>query len=436
MKKSTVVYASEVSDKGVKIFSELARRLDNDRKQDIPLVPAKFEAYKALACSSSIPVSMPRGILVVDDLLVHFKENVISLDDSDSDEPEMRFEEQEIELNACDGCGFMCPALAERWSAELGEKYIVSGICGRNAFFKGMIFTFDFHEFCKEYNGNTNITDVWGNSHNIDEIELIVTTSMLKLWDSYDSIDDYIEKSCKNHYSFAVTKALPEKLENERNLNYQFIQSYDLSDEQIAELIKPTVSEIKDVISGDVNKTILFLKGMGLNNSNIKSVENDFAKAIMIDPRMINDNYVINRLNYMLNKKINEAKIGVLKIHGNYGVIAGDPVALCQRIFGLDVPENDLGLLKAGEIYSEYWADMGVKEIICFRAPMTCHNNIRKMNVADNLEARKWYKYMHTVNILNAHDTFCPAENGADMDKVSVHVKFGELANARCSVCC
>lgn len=416
VKKSTVVYASEISDKGVEIYSELARRLDNDRKLDVPLVPAKFEAYKALACSSSVTVSMPHGILVVDDLLVHFREKVISLDDSDSNEPEMKIEEQEIELNATDGYGLMCPALAERWSKELGEKYIVSGVCGRNAFFKGMIFTFDFHGFCREYSGKTVITDVWGNNHNINNIELIITTSMLKLWDSYDSIDDYIEKSCKNHYSFAVTKALPEKLENERNLNYQFIQSYDLNDEQIEQLISPTVSEIKDVISGDINKTILFLKGMGLNSSNLNSIENDFAKAVMIDPRMINDNYVINRLNHMLSKKINEAKIGVLKIHGNYAVISGDPVALCQKIFELDIPEDKLGLLKAGELYSEYWADMSVNEIVCFRAPMSAPNNIRKVKVVDTPEARKWYRYMHTVNILNVHDTFCQAENGCDFD--------------------
>lgn len=416
VKKSTVVYASEVSDKGVEIYSKLARRLDNDRKLDVPLVPAKFEAYKALACSSSVPVSMPHGILVVDDLLVHFREKVISLDDSDSNEPEMKIEEQEIELNASDGYGLMCPALAERWSNELGEKYRVSGVCGRNAFFKGMIFTFDFHEFCREYNGNTVIKDAWGNEHNIGEVELIITTSMLKLWDSYDSIDDYINKSCKNHYSFAVTKALPEKLENERNLNYQFIQSYDLSDDEIDELIKPTISEIKDVISGDINKTILFLKGMGLDSLNAGSVEDDFAKSVMIDSEMINDDYVINRLNYMLKKKINEAKIGVLKIHGNYAAISGDPVALCQKIFEIDVTESEMGLLKAGEIYSEYWADSGVKGIVCFRAPMSAPNNIRKVKVVDTPEARKWYRYMHTVNILNVHDTFCQAENGCDFD--------------------
>lgn len=439
VKKSTIVYVSEISSYGKEMYKELARRLDNDRDLSIKMVPAKFEAYKSLACSTSTPVSMPKGILVVDDVITHFSEKVINLDDSDSDEPKMTIKEQEIELNCNDGYGLICPALAQKWSAEVGEKYLVSGFCTRNAFFKGMMFTFDFHAFCEEYNGNKIIKDVWGDEHNIDDIEMITTPSMLKLWDSYKSIDDYIAKSTANHYSFSITKALPEKLENERTLNYQFIQSYELSDSQIAELISPTVSEIKDVISGDINKTILFLKGMGLDADNAASVENDFAKAVMIDPQMINDNYVINRLNSMLKKKINEAKIGVLKIHGNYAAISGDPVALCQKTFGIDVPENELGFLRAGEIYSEYWADLGVKEIVCFRAPMSCHNNIRKAKIVDNPIVRKWYKYMHVVNVLNAHDSFCHALNGCDFDKLkiySVKVKYGEPVNTGCGESC
>ncbi len=183
VKKSTVVYASVISPQGKEIHKEVSRRLDNDRDMGIKLIPAKFEAYKALACSSSVPVSMPNGVLVVDDVVTHFREQVINLDDSETDEPVMTVEEQEIELDNSDGYGLMCPKLAERWSSEVGEKYIMSGCCIRNAFLKGMVFTFDFHSFCKEYNGKEEITDVWGNIHNINDIELVLTTSMLKLWE-------------------------------------------------------------------------------------------------------------------------------------------------------------------------------------------------------------------------------------------------------------
>lgn len=71
-----------------------------------------------------------------------------------------------------------------------------------------------------------------------------------------------------------------------------------------------------------------------------------------------------------------------------------------------------MGLLKAGEIYSQYWADRNVEYIACFRAPMSIMNNIKRLKVVDNPMVRKWFKYMTTVNILNAHDTVCAAMNG------------------------
>ena len=51
------------------------------------IVPSKLESYKSLVCSSSIPVSNPKGILVVDDCVTEFKANVITIDDTQSDLP-------------------------------------------------------------------------------------------------------------------------------------------------------------------------------------------------------------------------------------------------------------------------------------------------------------------------------------------------------------
>lgn len=71
----------------------------------------------------------------------------------------------------------------------------------------------------------------------------------------------YLSKCDENGYSFAITKVYPNVLEEERNLNYQFIQSYELSDNDIHNLIAPTINEIKDVLSGDYYKSLLFMKG-------------------------------------------------------------------------------------------------------------------------------------------------------------------------------
>lgn len=384
VKKSTVVYVSEVSAQGKHIYEELCKRLDNGRNPEMKLVPAKFEAYKALACSASTPVSDPKGILVVDDLVLCFNANILEISDENADEehgidPTMENKVAEVELDNSDGYGMILPSLAETWSADLKLDYTLGGCCIRNAFLKGMMFPFDFREFAQTIAHKETVVDVWGCERNINDVEMVLTASMLKLWDSYSSLEDYLANCKNNGYTFAATKVCPKSLDEERTLNYQFIQSYDLSNEQIEELITPTVEEIKDIIGGDINKVILFLRGLSVTEENVDLADDDCVKALMIDDRMFQDPYVISRINNMIRRKIRDAKIGVIKVKGNYAVISGDPYALCQHIFKTNVDndgndiEPEMGLLKAGEIYSRFWVDKGEKQVVCFRAPMSCH---------------------------------------------------------------
>lgn len=408
IKSSTIVFVNE------NIVEELNRRINNGRNTKKELVTAKLEAYKALTCSASVPVSFPNGILVVNDCETKFLSDFIYLTDEGDGEPTMEERKnQEVVLNASDGFGLMLPSLAERWSNEFGLNYMVSGLNTRFSFEKGMVFTFDFLDFARIVAGeNYIVKDAWGDDVDVRNVELILTTSMVKLWDSYENCEDYIAKSLDNGYTFAITKTCPQELESERTTNYQFVQPYDLNDDDIEELISPTMNEFKDVLHGDWRKTILFLKGMDLKEHNIGSMGDDFVKAIMIDHRILDDPFVQKRIYYLIRNKINEAKTGVLKIHGNYSVASGDPYSLCQSIFGLEVT----GLLCAGEIYNQYWADRNADRLACFRAPMSCKNNIRLVKSADNEEIRYWYKYIQTCTIFNSWDDSMSALNGMDFD--------------------
>lgn len=407
VKNETIVFVSE------RLSKELRARINNGRDESVTLIPAKFEAYRALTCSGSIPVSMPKGILVVNDCETEFYEDIISLNDANSDEPIMEYVQNEkVQLNESDGYGLMLPSLAERWSKELGLDYLVSGVNTRFSWEKGMIFCFDFLEFADNVADNRMVKDAWGNEVDISTVELILTTSMLKLWKCYTSIEHYLECCEKNHYTFGIAKTCPKELESERDLNYQFIQSYNLNDEQINELIQPTVDDIKDILSGDYQKAILFLKGIYLNEDNIDYIESDFTKALMIDKRIYNDPFVKRKIYQMVRKRINDAKIGVIRVHGNYSIVSGDPYSLCQSIFGLPVT----GLLKKGEAYNRFWVDRNTEKVVCFRAPMTCHNNIRLMHIPNNDEVNHWYRYMTACTIFNSWDTAAHALNGMDKD--------------------
>ncbi len=411
IKKSTITYIGDT------VYKEIVKRMDNGRDKTKPIIPAKLEAYQALICSASIPVTMPR-ILIVNDCNVTFQENVIKINDECDGEPEIIYEENyEIEYCDSDGYGFMSPDYSRKINKDLyGSKYegeTISGVNTRYAWTKGMLFTFDFVEFAKRVNHEIYmVKDAWGDLRDVRNYDVILTTSMVKLWDSYNNLEHYIDCCNENHYQFSIVKTSPHDLENVRNTNYQFLQTYNLSEEDLYALCKPTIDEIEGVLGQDWRKTIVFAKGMYLNESTIDYVDNDFIKAIMIDQRLLRDPFVLNKIYSMIKKRISDAAKGSIKLSGNFAIVSGDLFSLAQSIFGLPVT----GLLKSGEVYHKYWIDKNVEEIALFRAPMTCHNNIRLRRIVHNEEMDFWYQYNTTGIILNSWDTTCDALNGADKD--------------------
>ena len=415
IKNNTVVFVSE------RLHPELRRRLDNGRDLNKPIVPAKFGAYEALACSASTPVSDPKGVLVVPDCYTDFVEDVITIDDSsDSREPILEYiDGYSVHKDCSDGFGTITPKQAEIWSKELGLDYVFSGCNSRYSFEKGMLVVFDHIAFVEEYNGASQenergyfVKDVWGDWQDVREVSVILTDSMLKLWDSYSSIGDYLENCKENHYTFSIPKVAEGKHEEWWSTNYQFLQDFDFSDEDVRELCQPTIDWLNDVLGGDYRKLMLYANGTHITNNTFLSGENNCVKALMVEPNEVNDPFVTKTIYDMLSSRIQRAKLGKLEVHGHFEIACGDPFALWQSICGLEVT----GLLKSGEIYSKYWVDCGSEYVSCFRAPMTSAANIRKMKVARNDDMDYWYQYINTMVIFNSWDTTMDAMNGEDYD--------------------
>ena len=426
VKMSTVVYASE------NVIDELKKRINNGRNENVPIVPAKYGAYESLVASGSLEVSWPRdedapipgGVIVVNDCFTHFIADVIDVDDSNYPaEPMVRLmKDHKIDNDCSDGCSIITPELSRRWNGELNGDYnrTISGFNLRNAFLKGMTFTFDIVKFAEEVVGASEecpekylVTDVWGQKRDIRDSLLIVTESQLKLWSSYSSWEDYYYNCIKNKYTFRIAKTAPyfEELDEVRQLNYQFIAPLDLDDNDVQELIYPTVQEIKDIMGLDIRKTLAYLCGKGLDDITVQYVD-PYIKALMIDPNMINDPFIRSKVRKMLTRRIRDAKIGVLDAQSNFQIIAGDLYALAENMFGLE----PTGLLKSGEIYSKFWVDKGVDKVLCARAPMSNEHSLLTQSIACNEQIEKWFKYLDAVVVINAWDTAPMALNGCDMD--------------------
>ncbi len=405
LKNNSVIFVN------AEILDELNRRCECGRDKTIPVIPAKFEAYKSLTCSASQKICEPNGILVVSDCLVKINTEVIDIDEGENGEPIVAYKKIDMENNTSDGFNLCTIDYMRRVSESLGLDYVTSGVCLRNAYCKGMLYAFPIVEFCEKYLGSYIVKDIWGHDVDIRKVDMILTESSLKFWSSYSCSEDYIEKYRAHGYGFRATKIIGKHLEDTRELNYQYLQSYEFTDKDIEELCKPTVDYLTGSLCGNYQDTLKFL---GIKEGDIP--KENWQKALLCSEDMINDSYIIYNINKLIHKKIDNAKIGKLICNGNYQQISGDPYLLMQHICGLE-PK---GLLKANECYSNYWVKKQASDLAVFRSPMIGHNNIRKMSLVNNDDTNYWYQYMRNVFILNGFDSACAALSGCDFDGDSV----------------
>lgn len=406
IKKNEVFYINE------EYREQIMNNLECGYNKESKFVPAKLSAYMALTMSSSNPVTNTHNVCVVNDIEHTITTPVLELDDSQQEEPIItQIDDYKMNLNCSDGCGLIDPIFAETWAKDLHLDYVPSAFITRQAFCKGVLSRFPFKEYCEEYNIKY-IEDVWGKKWEVDSIDIILTTSMLKLSSSYSSWEEYFNKATLNYYTFAVTKYTPKTLDMERTTNYQFIQGLDWTDEDIKGFLQPTLDEITDIKGMDHRKALVYLRGMSLNEDS-DVIREDYTTALMINPLLMKDSYVQTSIHNMIKKRIDDIKKGTVKVRGNYQTAIGDPILLMQSITGQELN----GLLKAGEFYSNFWNQLNVDYVIGFRAPQVSYNNIARMKLKNTNEMKRWYRYLGEVFILNGYDATTARMSGMDFDK-------------------
>ena len=414
IKTNTVMFVRE------DVYDEINRRINNGADFSIAMLPSKLMAYKALTFSSSVPVTFTPNILVVEDVEVAFNDTVtyIKFPDDKIAPTVENLEDYEVVNNACDGCGLIMPHLMEVWGKEdLGLDYVPSGVVVRNSWIKGVLTAFDFRAYA-EYRDDMRgkkITDVWGKEWDINDVDIIMNRSMFKLSKHYNSMEHYLENCKANGYGFSVTKFVHNHIENERMLNYQYIQCLDLDDADIRNLLANDIKNIKEIIGDNYVKTILFGKGKDLTERNVwfgGTKDDVHIKALMINPNAIDDDFVKDKVKRAIQKRVDLLKTGKINVRGNYEIAIGEPIIQLESAFGLE----PRGLLKSKEFYIEYWRNRGVDRVGAFRSPMSCKQNAKVMNVSHKEEAIRWYGGINNMIIFNAWDTTMSAMNGEDFD--------------------
>ena len=406
-RRSTAFFIDE------RYYEKMDWYIDCGRKQDIKLNNNKYNAYFALASSGGLPVKTPKFV-VIPDLEVTRPTMVDMVTESTGYGIDPKVEEMEIQqtFNLFDGEGLMSPSYANQLAYDLELDYTPASAIIRGAWIKGLLVTFDFQEYARR-NKSQTIVDIYGDTHNIKDIDCILTASQFKMSAGYDNLQQYKEEVEKRNFQWRVTRPSPKKDKNQVQSNYQYLQVLNLNDEDIQELCKDTINYFRDLSGLSWSSIMLFLIG-SLKKEDITQQWFDrldpLIKVLFYEPEMISDKFVLDKIKRMISKKIRESYIGVLNMFGNYQTMISDPFALVQHAFGHEIA----GLLSSREFYSNYWNNLNVNKVASLRSPLTHHSEVNILDLKNNKDLKYWYKYLNTGIVYNVFDNSVMLHSGSD----------------------
>lgn len=346
----------------------------------------------------------------------------------DYDDPDMDF----APLNSFDGQGLADPTWMKDVAMELGylkesSGYVPSEYILRAPWCKGLVVAFDFKAYCSE-NGVTSITDVYGQSYDVEDIDVLLSTSQFKMWKMYGKLGGwkYHQESMKKYnLRWGVVIANREKDDDFRALNYQYIQALDLDDEDIDGLCEPTEDLLTRLCSGDIETVYRTLVGFhGLSDDNAPAPSTSLLqKAVAHNYELMNDAHIQTLIYREAESKFNGAKIGKLLCRGGYSFIVSDPVAQIQHIIRSHAANGNkdieiTGMIPAHTIYSAYWNRVhpAPSKVVLMRSPLVDSSEVTVCELFRTPEADKWYSHIKSGLVLSIFDLNTLALQNCDFD--------------------
>ena len=364
---------------------------------------AKFGVYFSLYTSATREVTTPRICVINDYEYVLKDQDVDWIYDNDEGERDIERRKMDFTMNAFDGAGIISPRMAEKWKDDLGLDYTPDSFIIRAPFIKGLLSQFDFHKFAKEVACTDKITDLWGQEWDINNIDVILTKSQFKMAKKFLNWQSYLFYFHKYGHIFSVARVNRERSDRFSTLNYQYIQSNNFTEETVKALAQPTVDWFLKILNGDPLFTSLLMVGChdGLTTEQIESgLDSNIAKCLLYNQDLLKDEYVKRKIFNIIEKKVDQAKIGKVYVEGSYDFLIPDLYAMCEHAFGMEVH----GLLPAKCMYSRRWVEKGSKVVSTQRSPLVAPAENQTMNVYSDDKCKEWFKYINWGNIYSIWD--------------------------------
>lgn len=416
-----------------KVNDILLGGLPNDLRYD---VLAKFSSYYALCSTDSIPVLMPRIVIVddytheIDETFDLVKETAKGLYEVENDQ------KYKTRIKAFDGAGLVTVEFAKIWSKELGinlsnneneNKKIIPASWQFRAIpcLKGNVYTFDLTKYAQE-KGILQITDLWGKAWDIFDaegnllIDVVLTKSQFKFHKQYKSYETWLNafniKTYNYERRFNISGYSDAKhLSDKVVLSYQPLQTLSFDKQEVTRLCYKTVERYRKIAT-NVDEFIKYRGLVDKIDAETCEIKKEkvyvpaFYQALKENKDLFNDTYIQSKIKNDLKGFKKRSYKGMLFLNGSYQTLIPDLVALAEYALGLPVR----GVLRADEVYNQYFSK--VDEIALCRFPHISREWKVAKIVNPDFEDTKYLDYVNEGYVINIWDSTPLRLGGADFD--------------------
>ncbi|MGD6896084.1 RNA dependent RNA polymerase [Bacillus infantis] len=290
-------------------------------------------------------------------------------------------EKKILPMNVSDGVGLIMPV-----------DNVYTNFQFRIPWGKGLLTSYDFRKHAKQLGKEyMYVTDVWGDTHHVNDVDIILSASQLKTWKYYKNMKEYRQLFKDNNCEAGICNEETETRDY-ITLSYQHLQSLSMTNEQLSELAERTNEDLRLLGS----KKEVMLDVLGATPENEK--KNPFQKSLFLYNNLLNDSHAKEAIKSKKGKMVVEALAGDLKIKGKRKFVLPDIHGYCEYLLtNNDKPD---GLLEAGQVFAKD-IDEGLVDIM--RSPAL----YREHGISDSVKSAKlidWYRtgaiYVSNKNFL------------------------------------
>ncbi|MBD5153604.1 MAG: hypothetical protein HDT15_00625 [Oscillibacter sp.] len=329
---------------------------------------SKLYAYNGLMLSSGtrvdgIGIDNPHRVIVIDNpITTEHNVPVITVEDDGSQSNPRRYHRVEKRMNIdtlnFDGEGIISKEYAAALDRAYCGQHIHTSFQIRLPYIKGMLHQVDFKDFLK-CSGTDTITDIYGVTHRVQDVDIILTKSQFKgfgwLRDCGMTWEDYWAAFRKYHHALYVTNVSKEKPERFTELNYQFLTTVSIREDEFrprdlpdgwkrspAEddrqwLTKETELAYYNFCANEQFRQDYFLEALDKRSLFHKSKAYILASVLKKNPLFIHEPVYARKLESMADSILKQYAVGCLIVAGDSRYLSGD---LLEFMTGLLLPQS------------------------------------------------------------------------------------------------